>query len=166
MEAWSLDAEPGPIAPLDFVRRAIHGAKEAVGDDRKIVLGVAIYGRNWVVSTTGTCPPGTPDGTTAVDQRAVADLVNKRHATVVHDPVTGEASFQYELQAGEGATSCTQRRVVHFVDAAGSRLRVDLARTERLGGAAIYALGDDSDATWTAIGSLAQKPAGTMPSGG
>ena len=49
----------------------------------------------------------------------------------------------------------------HFVDAQGSRLRVDMARTAGLGGAAIFALGDDSDATWTAIGSLARRDTGT-----
>jgi spore germination protein YaaH len=47
------------------------------------------------------------------------------------------------------------------VDAEGARLRIDLARTERLGGVSLWALGFDSPATWQSIGSLARIPAST-----
>ena len=158
---WST-SEPGPIAPISFVQRAIDGAKGAIDDHSKIVLGVPIYGRNWVVATSGDCPANTPDDRTAVDQRTIAELVDKRNAAVVHDVVTGESSFTYDLASTDGTKTCTQTREVHFVDAQGSRLRVDMARTAGLGGAAIFALGDDSDATWTAIGALARRDAAPL----
>jgi len=76
----------------------------------------------------------------------------------------------FPLRAGatfsDGTTSCTQTREVHYVDAAGTAARVDLARTEGLGGAALWALGYDSPATWSAIGALARPDngQGTTPS--
>ena len=153
-------AEPGPVAPLSYVRQAIDAAKRAVDDDTKLVLGVTLGGYNWPVSTDGTCPTTVGTGKTSVTQSTVDDLLSRRQATPVHDPVTGEASFTYTATFTDGTASCTQTREVHYVDAEGAALRVDLARRERLGGAALWALGYDSPATWTAIGALARPDNG------
>jgi HAD superfamily hydrolase (TIGR01509 family) len=152
----------GPIAPMWFVKQAISAAKKAVDDDSKLVLGVALYGYNWPIATVGTCPPDQ-EGKTSVSQRNIDELLAKRTATPVHDPVTGESSFTYELQATDGTTTCTQTREVHYVDAEGSRQRIDLARTERLGAVSLWALGFDSPATWQNIGQLARVPGSTTP---
>jgi HAD superfamily hydrolase (TIGR01509 family) len=152
----------GPIAPMSFVRQAISAAKKAVDDDSKLVLGVALYGYNWPIATVGTCPPDQ-EGKTSVSQRNIDELLAKRTATPVHDPVTGESSFTYELQATDGTNTCTQTREVHYVDAEGSRERIDLARTERLGAVSLWALGFDSPATWQNIGQLARIPGSTTP---
>ncbi len=152
--------EPGPIAPYDWVRTAVRAAKKAVDDDTKLVLGVGLYGRNWVVATKGVCP-ATGEGTTPVTQQSVADLLAKRGAVAIHDPGTQEASFTYELVVSDGTASCTQSREVHYIDEAGTRARIDLARKERIGGVALWALGFDSEATWTAIADVARpRPAG------
>ncbi|MET0323725.1 MAG: HAD-IA family hydrolase, partial [Ilumatobacteraceae bacterium] len=47
---------PGPIAPLTWVDQVIAGTSEASGDPAKLVLGIPLYGRNWVTATAGTCP--------------------------------------------------------------------------------------------------------------
>ena len=94
-----------------------------------------------------------------MSQRNIDELLAKRTATPVHDPVTGESSFTYELQADDG--SCTQTREVHYVDAEGARQRIDLARRERLGAVSLWALGFDSPATWQSIGTLARIPGST-----
>ncbi|MEO5901818.1 MAG: hypothetical protein ABIR68_17050, partial [Ilumatobacteraceae bacterium] len=78
-----------------------------------------------------------------------------RAARPVHDPITGESSFTYKATFQDATASCTQIREVHYVDAAGARERVDMARKARLGGVSLWALGYDSPATWTQIGSLA-----------
>ncbi len=62
--SWPTTTRPGragPIAPLAFVRQAISAAKNAVDDDSKLVLGIALYGYNWPIATVGTCP-GRPRG--------------------------------------------------------------------------------------------------------
>ena len=118
----------GPIAPLAFVREAIAAAKDAVDDDSKLVLGVALYGYNWPIATVGTCP-AEQEGKTSVSQRNIDELLAKRSATPVFDPVTGESTFTYPLEVTDGTTTCTQTREVHYVDAEGARQRIDLART-------------------------------------
>jgi spore germination protein YaaH len=152
--------EPGPIAPLSYVREAIAASKRAVGDHEKLVLGVALHGYNWPISTDGTCPTSIDTGRTGVSQASIDDLLAKRQATPVHDDRTGEASFTYTATFADATASCTQTREVHYVDALGARQRVDLARVEHLGGASLWALGYDSPATWAAIGPLARPDNG------
>ncbi|MEP7112774.1 MAG: hypothetical protein ABI862_05880, partial [Ilumatobacteraceae bacterium] len=76
-------------------------------------------------------------------------------------PVTGESSFTYQLEVTDSTTTCTQTREVHYVDAEGTRLRIDMARTERLGAVSLWALGFDSPQTWQSIGQLARIPGST-----
>jgi len=153
-------AKAGPIAPLSFVEQAIKAAKKAVDDDAKLALGVALYGYNWPIATVGICPPD-PEGKTSVSQRNIDDLIAKRSATPVHDPVTGESSFTYQLDITDGTTTCTQTREVHYVDAIGAAARVDLARREGLGAVSLWALGFDSEATWQAIAPITRVPGST-----
>ena len=153
----------GPIAPLAFVREAIAAAKKAVDDDSKLVLGIALYGYNWPIATVGTCPPDQ-EGKTSVSQRSIDELLAKRAATPVFDPVTGESSFTYQLEVTDATATCMQTREVHYVDAEGARQRIDLARTERLGGVSLWALGFDALATWQSIAQLARIPGSTTTS--
>jgi spore germination protein YaaH len=158
--------EPGPIAPLQFVQRAINGALEATGAPEKIVLGVPVYGRNWPIGVTGTCPADAVlEETVSVNNRNVDELIALRSATPVFDVVTGEWSFDYELQFGDGATQCTQQRRVHYVDSDGVKLRMDLARESGLGGAALWAFGFDDPAVWDAIlpTTAVNEPQTTLP---
>jgi len=141
----------GPIAPLQWVRTVVKAMKKSVDNDDKVVLGVGMYGRNWVMSTTGTCPADA-EGTTTVTLRTVLDLAAKRNATPVRDEVRQEASFTYDLDLG----TCTQRRQVNFIDEQGVRARIDLARELRIGGVSLWALGFDSDTVWAGIAEVAR----------
>ena len=153
---YSTDA-PGPIAPLTWVRRAVRAAKRAVGNDDKLVLGVPLYGRNWVVATSGTCPADAP-GTVDPSLRAVDALIAQYGAVPLRDEVTQEATFTYQRNDSDSdsSTGCTQTREVHYVDAIGVRARVDLAREERIGGVVFWALGYDTAAIWTAVADVAR----------
>ena len=149
--------DPGSIAPLDFVQRAINGAIAATGRPDKLVLGIPAYGRNWTVSTDGVCPLEdeengiTVPGTTSVTARSVNDLIERRNATPVYDPSTAEWSFEYELEISDSSTTCVQTRRVHYVDAEGVRARMEMAIEAGFSGVALWALGFDDDAIWDAI---------------
>lgn len=144
--------DPGPIAPLSFVQRSIDGVVAATGDPSKVVLGLAAYGRNWPVSVSGECPTDVEvPGVTSVNNRTVDDLIERRGATPIFDEVTGEWSFTYDLELTDGTTTCIQTRQVHYVDADGVRLRMDLARAAQLDGVALWAYGFDDDDVWNEI---------------
>ncbi|MFK8023426.1 MAG: glycosyl hydrolase family 18 protein [Ilumatobacter sp.] len=140
---------PGPIAPLDFVQRSIDGALETTGAPEKIVLGIPAYGRNWPTGTTGDCTGVETQGVTTVNARTVDELIERRRGVPEFDASTGEWSFSYDLQID--GTSCVQQRQVHYVDADGVRLRMDLARQARLGGVALWAFGFDDVDVWREI---------------
>jgi len=144
-------AEPGPIAPLEWVESAIVGVLEASDTPEKIVLGVPAYGRNWPTSVAGECPAEDVPGRASVTARSVDDLVARRNAIPGFIEATGEWSFEYELEVTDGTTSCMQTRQVHYVDADGIRLRMDLARKYQLDGVSLWALGFDDDDVWTEI---------------
>ena len=143
-------AQPGPIAPVDWVRSVVKAAKKAVGDDTKLSLGVPLYGRNWVVATTGTCPADAP-GRTNPNLHEIDALVAQYGAVPVFDEATGESSFTYQRVSDDGTTSCTQTRQVHFVDEQGALARVDIAREERIGAVTFWALGFDTSDVWTQV---------------
>ncbi|MFM8267277.1 MAG: HAD-IA family hydrolase [Ilumatobacteraceae bacterium] len=148
-------AEPGPLSPLDWVRRSVRAAKKAVDDDSKIVLGVPLYGRNWVTATSGTCPEDTP-GRVDPTLDEIDGLLVRYGATAIYDEPTGDEAFTYLRPSGDANRSCVQSRVVHFVGARGVRARIDIAREERIGGVVFWALGFDTPAVWEAVRDVAR----------
>ena len=146
-------ATAGPIAPLDWVQKSIDGTTEASGDPAKLVLGLPLYGYNWVVATTGTCPSGGDgDGDrSGVTARSARDLATKRGAEPVYDAVTGEWSFTYPLELSDGTTTCTQTREVHYVDSQGAVARLDLAHAAGFDGGSLWALGYEDDSLWPSL---------------
>jgi hypothetical protein len=144
-------AEPGPIAPLQWVETAIQGAIEATGSPDKLVLGVPAYGRNWPTFVSGDCPADDVPGRTSVSARSVDELIERRDADPIRVDSSGEWMFEYDLEVSDGVTTCIQTRQVHYVDGDGIRLRMDLAREYQLNGVSLWALGFDDEAVWTAI---------------
>ena len=141
--------EPGPIAPLAWVEQAVEGTKKAVADDSKLVLGVPMYGYNWVVATAGTCPP-IAEGRTGVTARSVDDLIARRGG---HRPRRGVGRVDVHVRArghrrgddvhtDPGGPLRRRRRRTR---------RIDLARDAGLGGVALWALGYETDGTWATI---------------
>ena len=131
---------PGPIAPLDWVDRVIAGTTAASGDPSKLVLGMPLYGYNWPIATTGTCPDR---GRHHRDEprRGRPGAASAARAGV--RPGDGEWSFQYDLDVDDGTTSCTQPRQVNYVDADGAQQRMQRAVDAGFGGVALFALGYD-----------------------
>lgn len=144
-------AEPGPIAPLDWVETAIQGAIEATGSPDKLVLGLPAYGRNWPTFVSGECPAENVPGRTSVSARSVDELIERRNAVPIRVDSTGEWMFEYDLEVTDGVATCIQTRQVHYIDGDGIRLRMDLAREYQLNGVSLWALGFDDEAVWAAI---------------
>lgn len=155
---------PGPIAPIDWVEEIIDAATDAAGGPEKLVLGIPLYGRNWVIATDGDCPPGTPD---QQDIRLVNvdELIARRTATPAFDPVTGESSFTYQVGFPEddAAPECTQTREVHYMDAEGARLRMQMSVDKGLLGVSLFAFGYDDEALWRGIAEIDASLETTVP---
>ena len=146
-------AAPGPIAPLDWVGRVIDSAIEVTGRPDRLVLGIPLYGYNWPGGTRGTCPEDL-EGRTGVTARSIDALLDRRDATPVWNDTTGEWAAVYDLEVGSG--DCLQARRVHWVDAKGAQLRIDLARRAGLDGVALWALGYDDDRVWDVVAPVAR----------
>jgi spore germination protein YaaH len=151
-------AEPGPIAPVEWVRDVVDTLSAAVPEQYhdKLVLGVPSYGVNWVVSTLGDCPESA-DGRTGVTARGAHELAARRSGTPVYDPVTAEWSFTYALEVTEGEESCVQNRLVRWVDGDGVAERVMIAREAGWGGVALWALGYDDPQVWDQLTLTARR---------
>jgi spore germination protein YaaH len=144
-------AEPGPIAPLEWVRTVISGTIAASGTPEKLVLGIPLYGYTWPITTIGTCPADQVLGRTTVNHRAFDDLVARRAATPISEPTTGEVTFNYEIVLSDGATTCTETRTVWYVDPTGAAVRQQMAEDAGFAGVSLWALGFDSPATWASL---------------
>ena len=147
------DSDPGPVAPLDWVRRIVAGTTEASGDPSKLFLGVPLYGRNWVTATSGECPESAP-GVETVTNRVVDELVARRGATPVYDAALGEWTFTYDAEFADETTSCIQSREVFYVDDDGVQQRIQLAVDAGMGGVALFALGYGDQEVWNNVAAV------------
>jgi hypothetical protein len=142
--------EPGPISPINWVQRAIDGTAEASGDPTKLVLGLPLYGYNWPTEVDGECPSDAPERT-SVTIRGLAELLDERGATPRWNERNGEYTFTYDLTVEGEGTSCVQTRRVHYVDAVGVQLRLDLAKQAGFGGISLWAFGYEDGSVWNAV---------------
>jgi spore germination protein YaaH len=129
------------------------------------VLGIPLYGYNWVAGTTGQCP-ATAEGNISLSQRDMTALAARRGATPQFDQANYEMTFSYELPVSDGATSCTQSRVVHYVDANGAQIRMQDAIDGGFRGVSLFALGYEDAQVWNAIDTVAAQvapPTGSSP---
>ena len=145
-------ASAGPIAPVDWVTQVLDGVLGTVAPEfhDRVVLGIPAYGYNWPVATVGVCPDDAP-GRTGITPASLDDLVERRSAEPVFDPVTVEWTLRYDLEVTDATTSCTQTRQAHWVDAEGVAERVRMARRAGVGGVALWAFGYDDPAVWSAL---------------
>jgi spore germination protein YaaH len=148
-------AEPGPIAPIDWVREVVH-AVAALVPVSKLDLGIPVYGRDWPVSISGTCPADQAPGPKSISTAAAAALAGARGLTPAWDASVQEMRFDYlEVRSGTdpsgAATSCTVTRTVRYLDATAIQVRAQLAWRSDLHGVALWALGNDDPATWLAL---------------
>lgn len=158
-------AQPGPIAPLAFVRKSLAWTVTVV-PSAKIRVGIPAYGRIWVAkradgtrSITGTCPASgvTPTKSfTTVDAATFLGGIAGASVSPTWDATTGEvtARFAATYTGPDGSgnqTSCVADHVAWWVDAQGAMARMSLVSEFGLGGAAFWQLSGVDAATFAAL---------------
>ena len=157
---------PGPIAPLDWVTKVVAATRSMVPRER-IILGVPVYGYDWVVNTVGVCPVDNKPRRKNLSTKSAGELAASKGIAPTWDVAKAERTFTYaETVTGLGAagapTSCTANRVVWYADAQAVHQRAWLAERQDLAGIALWSLGSDDASVWQGIAAarvdLAQWP--------
>lgn len=86
-------SEPGPTAPITEVRRTIEYAISRI-PTRKIILGVPLYGYDWVVPYT----PGTV--ARAISNQNAIDTAIRHQSPIQYSEVYQSPNFQYRDEQG------------------------------------------------------------------
>ena len=144
---------PGPIAPIDWAERAIDSATAEIGSPEKLVFGIPIYGTNWVTATEGQCPDSAESHISQSRRRIDEILVSRDTTEPVYDEATGETTFTYDLVVN-GDTTCTQTRLVRYVDNEGMRARMQLSIDKGMLGVALFAFGYEDEGIWSDIATI------------
>ena len=157
---------PGPIAPLDWVTTVVAATRSMVPSER-IILGVPVYGYDWVVNTVGVCPVDNKPRRKNLSTKSAGELAARKGIAPTWDVAKAERTFAYAetvtgLDAAGAPTSCTANRVVWYADAQAVHQRAWLAERQDLAGIALWSLGNDDASVWQGIAAaradLAQWP--------
>ena len=124
-------SEAGPIAPLDWVDQVLTYAATVVPPE-KTSMGVPVYGYNWTGSRAQS-----------LNWRQALQLAEQQGVQPQRDPASGELWFSYD----DG------RHTVYFNDGETLAGRLALLREKHpnVAGIAIWPLGGEDPANWTAI---------------
>jgi spore germination protein YaaH len=130
-------SEAGPIAPLDWVDAVLNYAATIVPPE-KTWMGVPVYGYNW-----------TGARAQSLNWRQALQLAERQGAQPQRDPASGELTFSYD----DG------RHTVYFNDGEtlAGRLALLRAKHPNVAGIAIWPLGGEAPANWTAIRTAAPQ---------
>jgi spore germination protein YaaH len=162
-------ARVGPIGPITWAEQTVKYASTLMSPS-KIHVGVATYGRDWVVGLTGTCPTNvnlvaqtaTVNGTRAtVLSNSAVSLAKSYGATPTWNAQYAESTFTYRKtytgkKADGTTTSCTATRTVWYQDGRSALERAKLVGKYRLGGIALWYLGQEETGTWDPVRAYAR----------
>lgn len=162
-------SRPGPLAPAWWVERTLDYAAKAGVPPAKLQIGIPTYGKDWITSTSGTCPAGTALQSTAVPLKEIDALIQSAGATPRRDGDADEMTFTYTAspsgQAADGTTTtCTQTHEVWYLDQTSIAQRARLA-ADHGSGVAFWALGYEPPWAWDALLSVYPPPTTTSPAG-
>ena len=156
----------GPIAPIAWVNSILKFAVTQIPPSH-ILLGVPTYGRNWVTSSTASCPANNRPVTVAPTTRQAEALAKEHNAKRAWNATTKERSFTYRktytgLTKGKAA-SCTVTRTVIYDDASAVLARTQLAASYHLVGVSLWALGYDGSGQFSRLNTYARSIAKRTP---
>jgi spore germination protein YaaH len=124
---------PGPVAPVSWVRAVLRYATTQIPAS-KIILGVPLYGYDWV-GHHGT----------GISWLQALRLSRQYHATAHYDQASQTPWFSYQDPAGHQHT-------VWFENAASSRAKFGAAQGAQIGGVYLWMYGYEDGGTWSALG--------------
>ncbi|WP_085520594.1 glycosyl hydrolase family 18 protein [Tuberibacillus sp. Marseille-P3662] len=120
-------SEPGPVAPIDQVRKTVEFALQNVSSD-KIQLGVPLYGYDW------TLPYNPGNVASAISNQDAANLAIRQGATIQYSEAAQSPFFYYVDQNG-------QTHVVWFEDSRSIAEKMQLIIGQRLNGIGAWQIG-------------------------
>lgn len=126
-------SQPGPVAPIDWVRRVLDYARSQVPPER-VVLGVPTSGYDWPANG-----PGHP-----VNWLQAFRLARDHHAQPQYDAKSQSPWFRYTDQAGVPHT-------VWFESATSAKAKFEAARGSHVRGIYLWMYGYEDTATWTRL---------------
>lgn len=126
---------PGPVAPIGWIRDVLRYAKSQI-PARKIILGVPLYGYDWVAGGTS---PGT-----ALSWLEAFRLATEYHLKPHYDRSSQAPWFGYTDHAG-------RRHVVWFENTPSSRAKFSVALGSGIGGVYLWMYGYEDTGTWAAL---------------
>jgi spore germination protein YaaH len=144
-------SKPGPIGPISWVERTVQYAV-SVMPASKVYIGLAGYGRDWVIKVDGICPSNvskvvsTSAKAATFVMRNAAALATTYGVTPTYNEQHQEATFTYLKtyngnNSGGQATSCTATRTAWYQNPASYLTRAKLVAKYRLGGLAEWTIG-------------------------
>jgi spore germination protein len=123
---------PGPIAPIGWIRAVLSYAKTQIPAD-KIILGVPLYGYDWVDGQ------GTPVSWLQAFQ------LSEQYGVQPHfDAASQSPWFDYTDQAG-------RRHVVWFENGPSTQAKFEAAASAGIGGVYVWIYGLEDTSIWTAL---------------
>ncbi|MBK0866711.1 MAG: peptidoglycan hydrolase [Saccharopolyspora sp.] len=123
---------PGPIAPIGWVREIVDYAKSQIPPER-IVLGVPLYGYDWV-----------GDRGSNLTWLQAFQLATEHRAETHYDPVSQTPWFRYTDEQG-------QQHEVWFENSVSSKAKFEVARGAGIRGVYLWMYGYEDTATWTRL---------------
>lgn len=120
---------PGPVAPVDWVRKVVDYAKSQIPPNR-IVLGVPLYGYDW-----------TDGGAKSVTWLEAFQLAERHRAQPQYDAASQSPWFRYTDERG-------RRHEVWFENAASSKAKFEVARGAGIRGVYLWMYGYEDTGTW------------------
>ena len=135
---------PGPVAGHAWMQAAIEYATRRV-PQRKLLLGIPFYGREWVATASGML-------SRSMTHNDIAPLLG-RHGL---DPQWDERWRAPWIEFKDGEEIHT----IWYDDGRSYKDKLQLVRRNRLGGFAAWRLGTEDPQFWAVAGEAARKPAG------
>ena len=157
--------KPGPIGPISWVERTVQYAI-SVMPATKVFIGLAGYGRDWVIKVDGICPANvskvvsTNAKAATFVMRNAATLASTYGVTPTYNEQYQEATFTYQKtyngnNASGQVTSCTATRTAWYQNPASYLARAQLVAKYRLGGLAEWTMGMEEQSATDGIRSTA-----------